>query len=58
MNVCHSIIMKSLEILLYFVNDYYTDFYQNLSIGYERWLKSLNITNFDDLREIILLENI
>ena len=50
--------MKSLEILLYFVNDYYTDFYQNLSIGYERWLKSLNITNFDDLREIILLENI
>ena len=38
------------------VNDSYTDFYQNLSIWYERWLKSLNITNFDDLREMILLE--
>ena len=38
------------------VNDFYTDFYQNLSIWYERWLKSLNITNFDDLREMILLE--
>ena len=38
------------------VNDSYTDFYQNLSMWYERWLKSLNITNFDDLREMILLE--
>ena len=40
------------------VNDSYTDFYQNLSTWYERWLKSLNITNFDDLREseMILIE--
>ena len=38
------------------VNDSYTDFYQNLSIWYEKCLKSLNITNFNDLREMILLE--
>ena len=38
------------------VNDSYTEFYQNLSKWYERWLKSLNITNFDDLHELFLLE--
>ena len=38
------------------VNDYYTDFYQNLSLMYERWLKSLEIANFEDLRELFLLE--
>ena len=27
------------------LNDSYTEFYQNLSIWYESWLKSLNITN-------------
>ena len=38
------------------VNDSYTEFYQNLFIWYERWLKSLNIVNFGDLHELFLLE--
>ena len=33
-----------------------TDFYQNLSLMYERWLKSLEMTNFEDLRKLFLLE--
>ena len=47
---------EKLRTFVKLVNDSYTEFYQNLSIRYERWLKSLNITNFDDLRELFLLE--